>query len=278
MSQRSARHLADGVDAVAQQPPERLGSVDAAGKTAADADDGDRLAPGALGRREPALQILDRQEGPLQRRELVGCVGHGSPRSPPASAAASPRPRSSDSSAIASAPSSAGVGAGARCSGGRVLRLFAGDHALQVRGDGDDVRVVEDQRRRKLAVQRQAPSQHVAQLDRHQRVEAEVEQGLVALEPARDRRCAAPWPSPGARSRRAASALVRERLGQRRRELVGRLGSRSTALPASGPAFGSARSRRRRDGRLLARGPGQDHVLAEDRGRLMRVRAGPRPR
>src|SRR5207247_7995150 len=71
------RHLGDGVPAGAQQPPEAVGTDDAAGKTAADADHGERLV---LGRRHPQqaaeqLALVWRQPG-----DALG-GGHGAPAS-----------------------------------------------------------------------------------------------------------------------------------------------------------------------------------------------------
>jgi hypothetical protein len=78
-----ARHLGHGVHAVVEEPPERLGRLDATRIAAPDADDGDRLAASLLARLELPLQPLDGRERLLDDGAVVGGVrrrdgAHGS--------------------------------------------------------------------------------------------------------------------------------------------------------------------------------------------------------
>ena len=63
-------HLADGVAAVAQQPPEGSRVVGAAGKPAAHPHHGDRLERRVLGRRQLGLRLLEQVNRILQRSEI----------------------------------------------------------------------------------------------------------------------------------------------------------------------------------------------------------------
>src|SRR4051794_11264024 len=70
--------LADHVQAIPDHAPEGLGAV-AARKTTANADDGERLVPGALNRLQARLSLLQGQVSPLQRwqvREAFSRGGH----------------------------------------------------------------------------------------------------------------------------------------------------------------------------------------------------------
>ena len=70
-------HLAHGVDPVSQHLPARLRIAGATWEAAADADDRHRLRLRALRRGELGLELLDGEEGPLQRAGL-GLRAHAS--------------------------------------------------------------------------------------------------------------------------------------------------------------------------------------------------------
>ena len=75
------RDFGYGVFAVLKKPPHRIGARNSAGKTATDADNGDRLVPRVLHRRETCLHLVERGERLLQNGTAIGLIrplGHRS--------------------------------------------------------------------------------------------------------------------------------------------------------------------------------------------------------
>ena len=71
MSQRSARHFADGIDAIAEHPPERFRIVGSAWESAPHSDHGDGLVPCALGLFQFGAQRPEFHDRPLYRAKVA---------------------------------------------------------------------------------------------------------------------------------------------------------------------------------------------------------------
>ena len=102
------RHLADRVHAVADQPPQIFGSLDATGVATAGSDDRDWLAARALTRIETGLQALDRGQRFLKE---VATLAHRARSSRASSRASSSSSESSSRSPVAGSATGTGEAA-----------------------------------------------------------------------------------------------------------------------------------------------------------------------